>query len=172
LHSPFLGVCLRREQKCRPVACMGNLGIQIHTIMAVTKVSSTIHFAARTSTLGGSSEPTTGRWAPNTDVYATEGGLVVKVELAGMKSDSLDIVVEGSRLRISGVRQDSCRSMQSSFLVMEITYGPFETVLDLPSDYDLSQAKAVYMNGFLRIDVPPAHQPQTKTKKVHITEGE
>jgi HSP20 family protein len=172
LRYRHLELCLRREQKCRLVACMGNLGIQIHTIMAVTKVSSTIHFAARTSTLGGSSEPTTGRWAPNTDVYATEGGLVVKVELAGMKSDSLDIVVEGSRLRISGVRQDSCRSMQSSFLVMEITYGPFETVLDLPSDYDLSQAKAVYLNGFLRIDVPPAHQPQTKTKKVHITEGE
>jgi len=139
--------------------------------MAVTKVSSAIHFAAHTSTLGGTSEPTTGRWTPNTDVYATEAGLVVKVELAGMKSDSLDIIVEGSRLRISGVRQDGCRSPHSSFLVMEITYGPFETVLDLPPDYDLSQAKAVYLNGFLRIDVPPAQQPHTKTKKVHITEG-
>ena len=140
--------------------------------MAVTKVSSTTHFAARASTLGGANEPATGRWTPNTDVYATETGLVVKVELAGMKSNSLDIIVEGSRLRISGVRQDGCRSAHPSFLVMEITYGPFETVLDLPPDYDLSQAKASYMNGFLRIDVPPAQQPHTQTKKVHITEGE
>ncbi len=139
--------------------------------MAVTKVSSSIHFATRTSSFGNVGEPTTGRWAPNTDVYATETGLVIKVELAGMKSDSLDIVAEGSRLRISGVRQDSCRSSHSSFLVMEITYGPFETVLDLPADYDLNLAKAVYLNGFLRIDVPPAHQPHTKTKKVHISEG-
>jgi HSP20 family protein len=139
--------------------------------MAVTKVSSTIHFAARTSTLGGAGEPTTGRWTPNTDVYATDAGLVVKVELAGMKSDSLDIVVEGTRLRISGTRPDFCRSAHSSFLVMEITYGPFETILDLPVDYDLSQAKAVYLNGFLRIEVPPARQIQTKTKKVPISEG-
>jgi HSP20 family protein len=140
--------------------------------MAVTKVSSTIHFAALNSTLGMASEPTTGRWTPNTDVYATEAGLVVKVELAGMKSGSLEIVVEGNRLRISGVRPDCCRSPQCSFLVMEITYGPFETILDLPPDYDLNQAKAVYMNGFLRIDVPPAQATPTKTKKVPITEGE
>jgi HSP20 family protein len=139
--------------------------------MAVTKVSSTIHFAARTSTLGGAGEPATGRWTPNTDVYATETGLVVKVELAGMKSDSLDIMAEGNRLRISGVRPDFCRPSHSSFIVMEITYGPFETILDLPPDYDLSQAKAVYLNGFLRIDVPPARQQQTK-KKVPITDGE
>lgn len=139
--------------------------------MAVTKVSSTIHFGTHTSTLGGSGEPTTGRWTPNTDVYATEAGLVVKVELAGMKSDSLDIVVEGNRLRISGVRPDFCRSPHSSFLVMEISYGPFETILDLPPDYDLSEAKAIYLNGFLRIEVPPAQSPQTKSKKVPISEG-
>jgi HSP20 family protein len=139
--------------------------------MAVTKVSSTIHFGTHTSTLGGSGEPTNGRWTPNTDVYATEAGLVVKVELAGMKSDSLDIVVEGNRLRISGVRPDFCRSPHSSFLVMEISYGPFETILDLPSDYDLSQAKAIYLNGFLRIEVPPAQSQQTKTKRVPISEG-
>ena len=139
--------------------------------MAVTKVSSTIHFTSRSSAMGGAGEPTTGRWAPNTDVYSTEAGLVVKVELAGMKSDSLEIVVDGSRLRISGNRPDCCRSPQCSFLVMEITYGPFETVLDLPPGYDLNAAKAVYMNGFLRIDVPPARPPQTKPTKVPIAEG-
>ena len=55
---------------------------------------------------------------------------------------------------------------------MEINYGPFESVLDLPPGYDLGQAKAIYVNGFLRIDVPPAQQPQSKTTKVPIAEGE
>lgn len=139
--------------------------------MAVTKVSSTIHFVSRTSAMGGSAETATGRWTPHTDVYACESGLVLKVELAGMKSDSLEIIVEGQRLRITGVRSDCCRSPQCSFLRMEISYGPFETVLDLPAGYDLTRAKAIYVNGFLRIDVPAAHQPQTKTTKVPISEG-
>jgi len=33
---------------------------------------------------------------------------------------------------------------------MEISYGPFESVLELLPGYDLSQAKAIYVNGFLR----------------------
>ena len=136
--------------------------------MAVTKVSSTVHFASRSHSIG---EPATGRWTPNTDVYATAGGLVIKAELAGMKSDSLEISVEGQRLRINGVRPDCCRAPQCSFLVMEISYGPFETVLDLPPGYDLSQAKAVYLNGFLRVDVPLAQKPPLKPTKVPISEG-
>ena len=139
--------------------------------MAVTKVSSSVHFAARNPAMGGAAETATGRWAPNTDLYVTDNGLVIKVELAGMKSDSLEIFVEGQRLRINGVRPDCCRAQHCSFLVMEIRYGPFETMLDVPPGYDLTRAKAVYLNGFLRIDVPSARQQQTKTTKVPIVEG-
>jgi HSP20 family protein len=136
--------------------------------MAVTKVSPSIHFATRNQ---GSGEPATGRWTPNTDIYATDTGLVIKAELAGMKSDSLEITVEGQRLRITGVRPDCCRAPHCSFLVMEINYGPFETALDLPPGYDLTRARAVYVNGFLRIDVPTAQHLPNKTTKVPISNG-
>jgi len=107
-------------------------------------------------------------WVPNTDVYATDSGLVIKVELAGMRSENLEITVEDNRLRITGNRPDGCRAAKCSFIVMEINYGPFETVLELPAGYDLSQARAAYLNGFLRIDVPPATRPPSKITKVAI----
>src|SRR5580700_9424651 len=118
--------------------------------MAVTKVSSTVHFVPQRSAVSGRSGTASGHWVPNTDVYTTDTGLVVKVELPGMKSENLEITVEGSWLRIAGNRPDACRAHKCSFLVMEISYGPFESKLELPSGYDLSQAKAVYVNGFLR----------------------
>jgi HSP20 family protein len=136
--------------------------------MAVTKVSSSLHFATRNHHAG---EDATGRWTPNTDIYVTETGLVIKVELAGMKSDSLEITVEGQRVRINGVRPDCCRAPHCSFLVMEISYGPFESTMELPAGYDLSRAKAVYVNGFLRIDVPASHPVPQKATKVPISEG-
>ena len=139
--------------------------------MAVTKVSSTVHFVARGSAVSGRGGAASGRWIPNTDVYSTDTGLVIKVELPGMKSENLEIIVEGNRLRISGTRPDCCRAPKCSFLVMEISYGPFESVLELPPGYDLSEAKAVYVNGFLRVDVPPARPQQSKTTKVPIAEG-
>src|SRR5437764_13405098 len=136
--------------------------------MAMCKVSSTVHFVTRSAT--GRESSASAHWVPNTDVYVTDGGLVVKVELAGMRSEHLEITVEGNRLRISGTRPDGCRSAKCNFLVMEINYGPFESVLELPAGYDLGQAKASYLNGFLRIDVPVA-QRSSESSKVPIAEG-
>jgi len=132
------------------------------------KVSSTVHFVTRSA--GGREGSARAHWVPNTDVYATDNGLVIKVELAGMRSDNLEITIEGNRLRVSGNRPDGCRAPKCSFLVMEINYGPFETMLELPQGYDLGQAKAAYLNGFLRIDVPVA-LAQVKSTKVPIAEG-
>lgn len=93
-------------------------------------------------------------WVPNTDVYVTDNGLVIKVELAGMKKEDLQLVIDGNKVKITGHRPDGCRSPKCKFLVMEIEYGAFESVIELPNGYDLPQAKASYQNGFLRIDVP------------------
>ena len=95
-------------------------------------------------------------WSPNTDVYVTDSGLVIKVELAGMRKEDLELKVEGNKLRISGQRPDGCRAPKCKFLVMEINYGAFETLIELPPGYDLNKAKAAYQNGFLRLDVPLA----------------
>src|SRR5580765_7321306 len=137
--------------------------------MAMCKVSSTVHFVTRSVT-GGREIAPKAHWVPPTDVSATDSGLVIKVELAGMRSEHLEITVEGSRLRISGSRPDGCRASKCNFIVMEINYGPFESVLELPPGYDLGQAKAAYLNGFLRIDVPQVQRP-SKNTKVPIAEG-
>jgi HSP20 family protein len=140
--------------------------------MAIGKVSSAVHFVAQSAVVGGRESASRAHWEPNTDVYVTEGGLVIKVELAGMRSEHLEITVEGNRLRISGERPDGCRAPKCSFLVMNINYGPFESVLEMPPGYDLSQAKAAYLNGFLRIDVPLAIPSKPKITKVAIAEGD
>src|SRR6266436_1167373 len=137
--------------------------------MAMCKVSSSVHFVTRSVGTVREGSPKA-QWVPNTDVYVTDNGLVIKVELSGMRSENLEITVEGNRLRISGTRPDGCRAAKCSFLVMEINYGPFESVLELPQGYDLSQAKAAYLNGFLRIDVPLV-QRSSKSTTVPIAEG-
>jgi HSP20 family protein len=116
----------------------------------MSKASSSLPFVNRPQLPGGA-EP---HWVPNTDVYVTETGLVIKVELAGMRKEDLKLVVEGNNIKISGQRPDGCRAPKCKFLVMEINYGAFESVIPLPAGYDVAEAKAAYQNGFLRIDVP------------------
>lgn len=101
-------------------------------------------------------------WVPNTDVYVIEDALIIKVELAGMRKEDLELTVERNRLTITGHRPDGCRPPKCKFLVVEIAYGSFQSVIELPPGYDLSQAKAAYQNGFLRIDVPQGEIAQAK----------
>lgn len=137
----------------------------------MSKLHSSI-FVAQSAVVSGHDGPVRAHWEPNTDVYVTDHGLVIKVELAGMRSENLEITVQGDRIRIRGERPDGCRAPKCSFLVMNISYGPFESILELPPGYDLSHAKAAYLNGFLRIDVPLAAQPKPIHKKVNVTEND
>lgn len=132
------------------------------------KVSSSAHFVSRPHASDGAGGAADSFWVPNTDVYATDDGLVIKVELAGMRREDLELTVEGNRLKISGHRPDGCRAPNCKFLVMEINYGSFESVIELQPGYDLGRARAAYQNGFLRIDVP-AQAPVPKRRKVPIT---
>ena len=134
------------------------------------KVNSSLYFVKRTPTSGDREASSESNWVPNTDVYVTEGTLVIKVELAGMRREDLDLTVEGNRLMISGQRPDGCRAPKCKFLVMEIDYGFFESVIELPPGYDLAEAKATYLNGFLRVEVPALTRPAHGTTKVLISE--
>ncbi len=91
-----------------------------------------------------------------------------------MRRSDLELMVEGNRLMICGQRSDGSRApkCKCKYLVMEINYGPFECVFEIPPGFDLSQAKAAYQNGFLTIDVPQALHSPSKATRVPITEGE
>ena len=50
---------------------------------------SSLHFPKRTHATH--SKDTEAHWAPNTDVYVADDGLVIKVELAGMRREDLEL---------------------------------------------------------------------------------
>jgi len=107
-------------------------------------------------------------WVPNMDVFTHDDGVVVKAELAGIRREDLTLTVDGNRLRIRGIRRDSARSSGSRFLMMEIEYGAFEAAVDLPAGLDLSSARAVYLNGFLRIEFAKAGTPATGPQQITV----
>jgi HSP20 family protein len=115
------------------------------------KMTSSLQFSKRRLAIAKAHET---HWSPNIDVYVTDSGLVIKVELAGMQRENLELTVDGNKLRITGERPDGCRPPQCKFLVMEINYGTFESVIEVPEGCDLNLGKAIYQNGFLRVDVP------------------
>ena len=114
---------------------------------------------------------TTSIWSPNTDIYDTPDGLVVKVELPGVPSNNVQLQLGENALMIEGVRRDPYCGATSAgyrFRQMEIEYGPFRRVIPLPYAVDTRRACARFEGGFLEIQLPRAHEKQTKSITVII----
>jgi HSP20 family protein len=90
-------------------------------------------------------------WYPAADVYQTPDGWMVKVELAGVSAEDIEIEVEGKTLYIAGTRRDNFCQKGISYRQMEITYSRFEKSLDFPDVIENAKLEHNYENGLLLI---------------------
>lgn len=91
-------------------------------------------------------------WRPPTDVYENDENVVVKMEIAGMRDEDLEVVMQDNLLLISGNRSDS--QERKAYHQMEIPFGKFSTGIELPVRVDTDMATAEYKDGFLTIVLP------------------
>ncbi|HEV2884259.1 MAG TPA: Hsp20/alpha crystallin family protein [Pyrinomonadaceae bacterium] len=90
-------------------------------------------------------------WNPAADVYASQEGWIVKVDLAGVCADDLEIVLDHSDLRIRGCRKDTLYKEGLRYQQMEITYSRFEKTIQFPAPIEAATVEHNYENGFLII---------------------
>lgn len=95
-------------------------------------------------------------WVPRADVFLnSDGYFTIKVELAALNRENVELSIEGRGIRITGHRPDGDGVASGNrYLVNGISWGWFDMVVDVPADYDLAKAKAQYQNGLLRVLVP------------------
>ena len=93
-------------------------------------------------------------WLPAADVFQTPEGWLVKVELAGVSAEDIEIEVQGNVLYIAGSRKDrSCAATGFSYHQMEITYSSFEKTLTFPSVIEGAKVEHDFEDGLLIIQL-------------------
>lgn len=92
-------------------------------------------------------------WNPAADVYRSADGWIVKVDLAGVCADDLEIALDQSSLRIRGCRRDTFYQEGFSYHQMEITYSRFEKTIDFPCSVNEASLAHNYHDGFLIINL-------------------
>jgi len=116
-------------------------------------------------------------WQPSVDIHETEQAILIKVELAGVKADDIQVSltpddrilnVSGTRREGQDAREDRLRSHH-----LEIYVGPFERAVALPGGIRLNRdaIKATYRDGFLLVTLPKRTQvetPQTRVIPINI----
>jgi len=93
---------------------------------------------------------------PPADVYVTEDEVIVRLEVAGLRSQSPAISVElhEDLLTISGERPDPAAGSHRQYEQMEIQTGRFQRSLHMPGPVDETAAVARYDDGFLTVRLP------------------
>jgi len=106
-------------------------------------------------------------WRPLADIRESAEMLTVKIELAGMKEEEIDVALYEDALVVSGERHEEPERNENVYYhEAQIRYGPFriEVLLLLPIDRE--GVKARYENGFLWVDLPKL--PQNEPERVRI----
>ena len=99
-------------------------------------------------------------WQPAADVHETAAGVLIKLELAGVTAEDLQVALsaDGRRLTVSGVRTERSdeRLERRGCHQLEIYFGPFERTFPLPPEADIDRdgISATLRDGFLVIALP------------------
>ena len=92
-------------------------------------------------------------WNPSADVYRSDEGWVVKVDLAGVSTDDLEIEIRDATLCVRGSRRDTLFKEGFIYHQMEITYSRFEKTIQFPDQIEGASVAHDYQDGFLIINV-------------------
>jgi HSP20 family protein len=92
-------------------------------------------------------------WNPAADVYRTADGWMVKLDVAGISADELEIDLDQTSLRVRGCRRDTIYEAGCSYQQMEITYSRFEKTIQFPCAIEEASVTHDYRDGFLIINL-------------------
>jgi HSP20 family protein len=88
-------------------------------------------------------------WRPDADIYRTSDGWIVKVDLAGVSAEELEITIQDRTLSISGCRRDTFFGKGIVYHQLEITYSRFQKTLRFPCSIEGASLLRDYRDGLL-----------------------
>ncbi len=123
--------------------------------------------------LGPSAAPawTSGRWEVPTDVFQTEDGLIIRMELAGVNPDDVELTSQENNLVINGTRRFPYDAEKVQFLRRGSFYGDFTQRVSLGRGLALDRVSARYDNGVLEITAPFSEEIQPKRVQIEVGGG-
>ncbi len=105
-------------------------------------------------------------WRPLADIRESEEMITVKIELAGMSEEEIEVVLYEDALVVSGERHDDHEHKHNlSYHEAQIRYGPFRFDVLIHSPIDREAVAARYENGFLWVDLPKLRVPMQRVVK-------
>ena len=95
-------------------------------------------------------------WVPNVDLSETDTEYIVRLEVPGIRSENLDVTLDGNVLTLSGQREARQDKTNEKYIWRERDQGRFVRALRLPGPVVEQDVKASIHNGLLTVQLPKA----------------
>ena len=92
-------------------------------------------------------------WKPRTDVFENNEELVIIMELSYVEPENIEIEHNEEFIAVRGYRNEAKFLPKSHFYKMEIDFGPFERIINLPFKVKVDSLENIYEKGFFIIKI-------------------
>ncbi|MFA6099176.1 MAG: Hsp20/alpha crystallin family protein [Patescibacteria group bacterium] len=98
------------------------------------------------------------------DVYQSEGEIVIKSTIAGVRPEDIDISVNNDMITVRGKRAKDHEVKEEDYFYRECYWGGFSRSIILPCEVKVDKIRATMKNGVLTVVLPKA----SKASKVTV----
>jgi len=105
--------------------------------------------------------------APATDIYETESGVTLQVDLPGHDAKSIEVKVEKGVLTLRSERKADEKAKEGARR-LERNFGVYTRSFKLPDTVDASNVDARYENGVLTLTLPRKEEAKPRVISVKV----
>jgi HSP20 family protein len=105
---------------------------------------------------------------PVVDIFESNGDVVVKAELPGIKKEDIEITLSDGAITISGEKKKESEIKKKDYYKWESSYGSFCRSFALPAEVQEDKVNSTYKDGILEIRMPKTDRAKSKEVKVKI----
>jgi HSP20 family protein len=106
-------------------------------------------------------------FAPATDIYETESGVTLRVDLPGHDPKSIEVKVEKGVLTLRSERKADEKAKEGARR-LERNFGVYTRSFKLPDTVDASNVDARYENGVLTLTLPRKEEAKPRVIEVKV----
>lgn len=103
---------------------------------------------------------------PAADLYETEDGFTLEMNLPGYDLSDIDVNLEQGVLQITGSREDASEEEKGTYHVRERGWGRFTRSFSVPHTIDPTNVEAEFANGVLTVTLPKA--AEAKARRIEV----
>jgi HSP20 family protein len=110
-------------------------------------------------------------FAPASEASAADDAYDIALELPGVKTDDIDISIDGNNLTVKGEKHSETTSEGRTYYFSEREYGAFQRTFRLPPDADAGSIAATHEDGVLKLRIAKQSPKQDGARRIKISKA-